>query len=497
MSKIYRITEIFSTVQGEGLYMGRKALFIRFAGCNLACSFCFGSRKKAPRLRVADQVDSARSGKRGLRLEDVEIGQEILTMDERTLDIVKTKVVNKMSRDVEQWQEIKIDNHIYEVTPEHPFFTARGMVEARDLIAGDQILHCSNSDFKKYKKETRDPILVRETSEKISKSKIGNKNPNWAEGHKDRNFISLKKEISQGKHKCQVCDVLKSKGGKSLEVHHIDEDKSNDSLDNLMPVCHQCHSKIHKRGYNFWKNRKDGKVLAKAVSHNGKEVIYNKPVDITTHKHYGRPYGPKRLNVTNISCSPHNTYLVDDMWVHNCDTDFSYADYEVTLEGLADIIGKFYAESKTGFDHIVLTGGEPLQQVDEELMTYLTMEAGYVVQIETNGTMPASFMGDYENNVEENLVYITCSPKAKKIHEDLIPHISEMKIVLFNKKFVEHILDTYHNKFGVETDSPCNTYIQPVERNGEMNVLEVQKFILSREEDLRMTVQTQKIGNFA
>ena len=35
-----RIKEIFSSVQGEGPYVGYKQLFIRFCGCNLNCSYC-------------------------------------------------------------------------------------------------------------------------------------------------------------------------------------------------------------------------------------------------------------------------------------------------------------------------------------------------------------------------------------------------------------------------------------------------------------------------
>ncbi|MFH1854478.1 MAG: 7-carboxy-7-deazaguanine synthase QueE [Candidatus Omnitrophota bacterium] len=35
-----KITEIFSSIQGEGLYVGEEQVFIRFFGCNLSCYFC-------------------------------------------------------------------------------------------------------------------------------------------------------------------------------------------------------------------------------------------------------------------------------------------------------------------------------------------------------------------------------------------------------------------------------------------------------------------------
>ena len=35
-----KISEVFDSVQGEGIYLGEKQIFVRFFGCNLSCKFC-------------------------------------------------------------------------------------------------------------------------------------------------------------------------------------------------------------------------------------------------------------------------------------------------------------------------------------------------------------------------------------------------------------------------------------------------------------------------
>lgn len=57
--KHYLINEIFYSLQGEGRWAGRPAVFIRFAGCNLKCPFCDTDFKASRKMLATEIIEEA------------------------------------------------------------------------------------------------------------------------------------------------------------------------------------------------------------------------------------------------------------------------------------------------------------------------------------------------------------------------------------------------------------------------------------------------------
>lgn len=53
---MYELVEMFESLQGEGRNSGRPCVFIRFAGCNLACPWCDTDRARRFSLSLEDLV---------------------------------------------------------------------------------------------------------------------------------------------------------------------------------------------------------------------------------------------------------------------------------------------------------------------------------------------------------------------------------------------------------------------------------------------------------
>lgn len=143
---------------------------------------------------------------------------------------------------------------------------------------------------------------------------------------------------------------------------------------------------------------------------------------------------------------------------HFCDTDFS-AFTEMTAEEIADACAAFRAR------HLVVTGGEPLLQLDEPLIKVLK-ERGFYIQTETNGSLP----------VPAGVDWVTCSPKAEPWGVD---RVDELKLVFENRD-----VESFIGRFGEKV-----RFLQPC--SGE-NIPETIAYILEHPH-WRLSLQTHKL----
>jgi len=52
-----------------------------------------------------------------------------------------------------------------------------------------------------------------------------------------------KKALEHYEQKCDICGKEKR-----IEIHHRDGDRTNNSIDNLRPLCKHCHTRVHNVG---------------------------------------------------------------------------------------------------------------------------------------------------------------------------------------------------------------------------------------------------------
>lgn len=93
-----------------------------------------------------------------------------------------------------------------------------------------------------------------------------------------------------------------------------------------------------------------------------------------------------------------------------CDTDYTQGRRVASAQ---EILVKVQEYQSSGL--VVITGGEPFRQNITSLLNVLT-DAGFYVQIETNGTLePVEYHYSTMPGIRTG-VYVVCSPKAGKVH---------------------------------------------------------------------------------
>lgn len=104
-----------------------------------------------------------------------------------------------------------------------------------------------------------------------------------------------------------------------------------------------------------------------------------------------------------------------------CDTDYTSEKITFTKNDLLHAIDRL---AGTTYNLVVFSGGEPMRQSIGPMVAKLILN-GYMVQVETNGTL---YQEEFPYNHER--CKIVCSPKTGTINKKLLPHIDALKYVV-------------------------------------------------------------------
>jgi len=355
------ISEIFTSIQGEPRSIGKQALFIRFQFCNLRCQWCF----------VGNTFVATPDGHK--KIKDIKVGDDIFAYKNGKIDI--KKVTKKFERIVCRDEILKIELEegcsVF-CSSNHRFYTNKGWKKASELQFGDEIYYfdynhwyMKNKNPRKYlngekwqkvieKLKNRKFSDIHKKRISIAKSEnptrnFGEKNGNYRGGitqmkysHNNKEWQILREIILKRDKKCLMCGAQKD-----LVVHHIDFNTSHNVVENLCCLCRSCNSKINHGRFKFQPNIK-----------NGKRVI---AVNMINEKQATRLRGNnEKIRVYNLEVKDYNTYFVNNLLVHNCDTKYASRVEKIDSECMISLYDIQEEIKKSNKSLIVFTGGEPL-----------------------------------------------------------------------------------------------------------------------------------------
>ena len=83
---MYRVNEIFYSLQGEGLYTGTPMVFVRLAGCNRRCTFCDTEFETFTEMSADEIV--AEADKYAIKRVVVTGGEPLLQLDDNLVNVL-------------------------------------------------------------------------------------------------------------------------------------------------------------------------------------------------------------------------------------------------------------------------------------------------------------------------------------------------------------------------------------------------------------------------
>ncbi|HSI91697.1 MAG TPA: 7-carboxy-7-deazaguanine synthase QueE [Adhaeribacter sp.] len=165
-----------------------------------------------------------------------------------------------------------------------------------------------------------------------------------------------------------------------------------------------------------------------------------------------------------------------DVGCHWCDVKESWNPQDHPLATVEEIVAEAAAYPAKV---VVITGGEPLMY-NLQALTRKLHEKGIQTFIETSGAYPLT--GEWD--------WICLSPKKFKAPlESVLPHASELKVVVFNKSDFE-----WAEKFADKLDPQARLYLQPEWSKAEQMTPLLVEYVKNNPK-WQISVQTHKYMN--
>jgi 7-carboxy-7-deazaguanine synthase len=172
-----------------------------------------------------------------------------------------------------------------------------------------------------------------------------------------------------------------------------------------------------------------------------------------------------------------------------CDTDFSKRS-KMLVEKISNLVFQM------GNTHVCITGGEPLLQTNTMTLVYELVEKGYVVNIETNGSVPIDECSYKRSYVFTMDVKCPSSGESSKMLLNNLLNLrsnDEVKFVvkdLYDYEYAKRVLKKY--------PTPAQIIFSPIMEEGSAPETEwlVESLLDDKIPNARVGVQLHKLLNY-
>lgn len=158
------------------------------------------------------------------------------------------------------WGKYVKDNGLY-IGENSPSFGREISKDVRLVMSERSKLLWQNSEYRR-----RNLVLLDKY-----RFEFGERNPSWQGGKSFEEYgqefnDELRNKVRErDNHTCQECGYTEEQLGYTLSCHHIDYNKKNNRMDNLISLCRSCHSKTNWHSRDNWTKYYQSNIVNRMV----------------------------------------------------------------------------------------------------------------------------------------------------------------------------------------------------------------------------------------